>query len=205
MTRAKEPCKRPYSLGLRQQQSDEKRMAVLAAARKRLEEKGTVEFTLELVAKDAGVTRQTVHKFFGGRSGLLEALFDQLAIAGGMSRMREVMTQPDPHRALQLFVTVFCGFWQEDRTLLRRIQGMAAIDAEIGAIIVARNERRVGIAARLIERIGGPNQKLRASQLVALTSFHVYDAVAGSLPPAEAVRFLLVMSEQLLGLQMQGI
>lgn len=201
MTAADKQCKRPYSIELRQLQSDEKRKAVLAAARKRLEKKDPANFTLDQVAKDAGITRQTVHKIFGGRAGLLEALFDQLAIAGGMSRMRTVMTEPDPHLAIDKFVMVFCEFWQQDRQLLRRIHGMAATDPEIAAIVAARNRRRADAAARLLERVGGPQRQLRAPRLVAVTSFQVYDALVDALPEAEAVRMITDMARQLLSLK----
>jgi AcrR family transcriptional regulator len=168
----------------RQQQSDRKRTKILTAARAQLESKGFVDFSLESIARNSGVTRQTIYNLFGSRSGLLEALFDQLAISGGMERMRSVMQQTDPASVLADFVDVFCGFWSKDRLLIRRIHGIAAIDPEFGAAVEARNRRRQAAAARIVSLLDGANvartaQKTsdRAITLWALTAFEFFDAL----------------------------
>jgi AcrR family transcriptional regulator len=188
-------CPRPYSLARRQQQSDRKRARILAKARAQLESKGFVDFSLESVARHSGVTRQTIYNLFGSRTGLLEALFDQLAISGGMERMRSVMQQSDPHSALASFVDVFCDFWGKDRLLIRRIHGIAAIDPEFGAAVDARNRRREAAAARIVSLFDRANaartiqdQSQRAITLWALTSFEFFDALteaSGSLEEAK--------------------
>jgi AcrR family transcriptional regulator len=168
----------------RQQQSDRKRTKILTAARAQLESKGFVDFSLESIARNSGVTRQTIYNLFGSRSGLLEALFDQLAISGGMERMRSVMQQTDPASVLADFVDVFCGFWSKDRLLIRRIHGIAAIDPEFGAAVEARNRRRQAAAARIVSLLDGANVARtaekpsdRAITLWALTAFEFFDAL----------------------------
>ena len=183
-TRESTACPRPYSLALRQQQSDRKRTRILTAARAQLESKGFVDFSLESIARSSGVTRQTIYNLFSSRSGLLEALFDQLAISGGMERMRSVMQQTDTESALADFVDVFCGFWSKDRLLIRRIHGIAAIDPEFGAAVEARNRRRQAAAARIVSMFDRANparitqdQSPRAITLWALTSFEFFDSL----------------------------
>ncbi|MBV8841133.1 MAG: helix-turn-helix transcriptional regulator, partial [Alphaproteobacteria bacterium] len=44
---------------------------------------GMPDFSLEAVAKAAGVTRLTVYNQFGSRRAVLEAVFDQVALRGG--------------------------------------------------------------------------------------------------------------------------
>jgi AcrR family transcriptional regulator len=175
------PCKRPYELGKRLEQSDRKRAAILTAARKHLESSGVVELTMDALARESGVTRQTVHNLFGTKSGVLEALFDQLALDAGLERMRMLMQQGDLESMLAGFVEVFTDFWAKDRLLIRRIHGIAAIDAEFGAAVEARNKRRQMAATRIVQRIAGPDgatEKIAA--LWALTSFEFFDAVAES-------------------------
>jgi AcrR family transcriptional regulator len=171
-------------LARRQQQSDRKRTKILSAARAQLESKGFVDFSLESIARSSGVTRQTIYNLFGSRSGLLEALFDQLGISGGMERMRSVMQQTNPESALAAFVDVFCGFWSKDRLLIRRVHGIAAIDPEFGAAVEARNRRRQAAAARIVSLLDGANAARtaekpsdRAITLWALTSFEFFDAL----------------------------
>lgn len=180
-------CKRPYELGKRLEQMGRTKVAVLAATRKQLETGGMRDFSLEALARASGVTRQTIHNLFGTRLELLEALFDQIAMDAGMSRMRQVMTASDPDAMLTGFIEVFSGFWAKNRLLLKRIHGMAAIDPEFGAAIQARNQRRKMAATRVIaewdKRLQPPNADTRSERinfLVALTSFEFFDALAES-------------------------
>ena len=189
------PCPRPYTLGVRQEHSDRKRAKILAAAGAQLESRGFADFSLESIARHSGVTRQTIYNLFGSQSGLLEALFDQIAIGGGMERMRSVMQQSDPDAALAGFVDVFCGFWSKDRLLIRRIHGIAAIDPEFATVVEARNRRRQAAAARIVSLLDRANPgaakrdtSQRAITLWALTSFEFFDALteaSGSLEEAK--------------------
>jgi len=181
------PCKRPYDLGKRLELSDGKRIAILEAARKQLEFNGFLQLTMESLAKESGVTRQTIHNLFGTKSAVLESLFDQLAVAGGLERMREVMQQANPEIMLSTFVEVFTGFWTKDRMLIRRIHGIAAIDPEFGEVVAARNQRRQMAASRIVNRLSkkeGAREEVQAQQaatLYALTSFEFFDALAESI------------------------
>lgn len=179
--------KRPYSLGRRLALSNRKRTAIIAAARAQLESNGFLRLTLDGLARESGVTRQTIHNLFGSKSGLLEALFDQLALDGGMHRMREVMQQTDAKAVLPAFVKVFTDFWSKDRLFIRRIHGIAAIDPEFGAAVEARNRRRQAAAARVVDRMTSrdgekdvQNKAQRIAALYALTSFEFFDALAES-------------------------
>lgn len=185
----KEPTlgKRPYSLGIRQELSERKRKNILAAARARLESNGFLGLTLDGLARESGVTRQTIHNLFGTKSGLIEALFDQLALDGGMRRMREVMQVTDAEALLPAFVKVFTDFWSKDRLFIRRIHGIAAIDPVLGAAVEARNRRRQGAAVRVVDRLTSKdgetdmqNRAQRSAVLYALTSFEFFDALAES-------------------------
>ena len=181
------PCKRPYELGKRQDASDRTRQAVLEAARKQLEVGGVRDLTMESLARASGVTRQTIHNLFGTKSALLEALFDRLAVDAGMMRVREVFMAPDGESMLAKMVEVFTGFWLQQRIVLKRIHGLAAIDPEFGQAVDARNRRRHGVAERVIDRLctgrSGRDEEERLRKvaiLVAMTSFEFFDALAES-------------------------
>jgi AcrR family transcriptional regulator len=200
------PCKRPYSLGKRLEQSDSNRAKILAAARSQLESNGFLSLTLEGLARESGVTRQTVYNLFGTKSGVLEATFDQLAQEGGLERMRTVMQQTSPDLMLTSFVEVFSSFWRKDRLLIRRIHGIAAIDPEFGAAVEARNRRRRGASDRVVEMMekhngerDGRHRSETAAILYALTSFEFFDALAeGCGNVDEAQRLVLAAVKQAL-------
>jgi AcrR family transcriptional regulator len=186
-----EPEKRPYDLGKRLEQMDESRAAILRAAKAQLTATGYPRLTMASLAAASGVTRQTIHNLFGTKTGVLEAVFDLIALDSGMERMREVMMQPPGDAQLVKFVGIFCGFWARNRLLLRRVHGIGAIDPEFGVVIEARNRRRLLAASRVVNGLGaGDDAKRRAAALAALTSFEFFDALAescGSDTEAEAI------------------
>jgi AcrR family transcriptional regulator len=166
---------------------------VLDAARSLLESNGFLSFTLDGLAREGGVSRQTVHNLFGTKAGVLEALFDRIALDAGMDRMRVVMQQTDPVAMLASFVEVFAGFWTKDRVLLRRVHGIAAIDPEFGAAVEARNLRRKMVATRIMDVLerqsGRPDAAAKAQKaatLYALTSFEFFDVLADGCGGTEA-------------------
>ena len=179
--RAAEP-KRCYELGKRQEQMDQNRAAILRAAREQLEGKGYRQWTMSSLAAESGVTRQTVHNLFGTKQVILEALFDAIAIDGGMDNMRSVMTQSSPDAMLQGFVELFCRFWSSNRLLMRRMRGIAAIDPEFGSVLEDRNRRRLRAAVRILKSFGArEDAEQRSAALTALTSFEFYDSLADNL------------------------
>jgi AcrR family transcriptional regulator len=191
------PDKRPYDLGKRLEQMDESRAAILRAARAQLEANGYRQLTMAGLAAESGVTRQTIHNLFGTKTGVLEAVFDLIALDSGMERMRELMMLPPGDAQLACFVGIFCGFWTRNRVLIRRVHGIGAIDPEFGAVIEARNRRRLMAATRIAERMGSKNLKRQAAVLAAITSFEFFDALAessGSEAEAEAIVLRLARS-----------
>jgi AcrR family transcriptional regulator len=188
MKRIAEDAKRPYELGKRLDQMEQSRAAILRAARVQLEAKGYRQWTMASLATESGVTRQTIHNLFGTKTAVLEALFDVIALDGGMDRMREAMTQLSGESMLEQFVRTLCGFWANNQVLIRRIHGIGAIDPEFGAVIQARNQRRFMAASRIVRKMGvGQEFEQRAAILAGLTSFEFFDALAANCGGAREV------------------
>jgi len=200
--KADKNCPRPYTLGKRQEYMDQVRVRILDAARDLLAREDTKEFGMDAVARQAGVTRQTIHNQFGTRSVLLEALFDRMAMRGGIAAMPLVMQQTDPVVMLRMFVEIFARFWSSDRVAIRRIHALAVLDPELGRIDRARNERRRMAANRVVDglyrRFGRPLPQDRSDAvtlLFTITSFEFWDSFAGSRSPEKVcpliVRFFM--------------
>jgi AcrR family transcriptional regulator len=177
---------RPYNLGKRQEQIDEARDQVLDAARALLREADSYgDFTVDAVARRADVARATVYYQFGSKTGLLEGLCDHLAELGGLSQLPEAFTNPDPEQALAAFITAFGRFWQADRTVMRRLRALAALDPEVKSVITARDQRRHQglnvLVRRLIDEGAAPadlDHSRAVRILTALTSFETFDALS---------------------------
>src|SRR4030088_2192676 len=133
---------RPYTSTGRAAAAAAKRDRVIDAAARSLREDASIaSFSLEAVAKAAGVTRLTLYHQFGSRRGLLEAVFDDIARRGGLHEIADAMAMPDLLVALDRMVEIFCGFWNRDPAVGRLHDAMAT-DPEFAQAVLERNERR---------------------------------------------------------------
>jgi AcrR family transcriptional regulator len=199
---------RPYQLGKRQAQIDESRQRVIDAARSLLADADSYRsFTVEAVAKQADVAKATVYYQFGSKTGLLEALCDALATAGGMSGIPAAFTDPDPAAGLRTLVSVFARFWAEDRGVMRRLRALATLDPEVGAVIASRDQRRRSalevVLGRLFDGRGhnpSPGREQLVRTLCMLTSFETFDTLAGpDQPLAETTGEVIRLIEAAVG------
>jgi AcrR family transcriptional regulator len=173
---------RQYQMGKRSEQVAESRRRVLDAARALLRDSDSyTAFTVDAVAKRADTARATVYYQFGSKTGLLEAVCDDIAEAGQMSGLAGAFTQADPEAALREFVTVFGRFWAADRVVMRRLRALSALDPEVETVIAARDARRrtglTVLAGRLGAAAAGDPEIVRV--LYTLTSFETYDTLTG--------------------------
>lgn len=174
---------RPYRMDRRQATTEQTRVRVINAARELLTTgEGSARFSVEEVARRAGVARMTLYHQFGSLGGLLEGLCDSLAMAGGMNRLGEAFRRSDPLEALDQFIAVFMRFWESDRSVLRGLRALAALDPEFAAVLEKRSGwRRKGLQV-LLERLGQLREKDKdvddvVDLLYALTDFGVYDSL----------------------------
>lgn len=144
---------RAYRSATREDAAEKNRLRILVAAGKLLRAKGASGFSLDAVAKKAHVTRLTVYNQFGSRRQLLEAVFDDHATRGGLARLPQAVSAPDPCEGLRQVVEIFCDFWSLDHQAMSGLQGMGGADAEFAAAILARNERRRRIFGVLLTRL----------------------------------------------------
>lgn len=145
---------RTYHSPQRAAAAAQKRERVVAAARELLaSDEGLGRFSLAAVAKRAGVTRLTVYHQFGSRRALLEAVFDDLAVSGGLQRIAAALALPDPQAGLAQVVAVFCEFFVDGRSVMVPLLAAAASDSELKDGLRERNERRRRVLRTLVERM----------------------------------------------------
>ncbi len=176
---------RPYNLGQRQLATDETRRRIVTAVRDILaDESGDLSFTVDTVARRAGVARMTVYYQFRSKRGLLEALFDHLANQGLVPHLPAVLREPVPARALDALIAAFAAFWESDRFVLRRVRALTALDADVAESVRARDERRRDHLRRILGRLYEEKARrparplpLAVDVLHMLTSFETFDAL----------------------------
>src|SRR6266704_4962146 len=194
MAGARMPTRR-YTSSVRTAAAAEKRQRVIEAAARSLREDASIAtFSLDAVAKAAGVTRLTVYHQFGSRRGLLEAVFDEIAGQGGLAQIADAMAIPDPRAALDRLVEIFCAFWSSDPAVGRLHEAMAT-DPEFAQALIERNERRRTAIDVLAGRIAGKAASARARQdavdmIFALTSFSMFAMLSRNRSAGEVCKLI---------------
>lgn len=183
---------RSYQPVERQKTVDAGRERIITAATELLQSDDAEPFSIDAVARRAGVARMTVYNQFESKAGLLEAMFDALTTRGPFGQMGEIFGERDPVVALDRFVALFGRFWTAHRRAHRRLKAAAIHDPELAAGIQARNERRRQGITELVKRI----EKVASSPLppteivnvlFVLLSFDAFDALAGDDRTPEAM------------------
>jgi AcrR family transcriptional regulator len=175
--------KRNYVSSVRASAAAETRERIVAAGARLLRKDASIaNFSLDVVAKAAGVTRLTVYNQFGSRRGLLEAVFDDIAREGGLFDLAEIMTMTDPRAALDRIVAIFCTFWSHDPAIGGLNQAIAT-DPEFGDSLIERNERRRELLTALVSRIAEKHTAKRAVRdavdlIFVLTSYPTFAALS---------------------------
>jgi AcrR family transcriptional regulator len=145
---------RPYTSPRRVAAAAQTRERLVAAARELLgAPEGLHGFSLDAVARRAGVARLTVYNQFGSRRALLEAVFDDIAVRGGLQRLAAAMAEADPHVGLDLLVAVFCEFFSGAHPTMAHLIAAGASDREFKESLRERNERRRHALRVLVERM----------------------------------------------------
>lgn len=177
---------RPYDGGKRRADAERTRERILDAAADMLAQGGGTGFSLEAVARRAGVARMTVYYQFGSRAGLLEAAFDRRA-----ARSRIAAEAPaafgaaDPREGVRHVVSIFCDFWGADAAGMRGLNVAGDLDPEMAESLRARNERRRIGLRRLVERMAARRPAELTDALFMLTGASTYAALEPGRTPAE--------------------
>src|SRR5438445_1669432 len=171
--------RRPYASELRSAAADATRARIITAARALLDQDDTPTFSLDVIARKAGVTRLTVYNQFESKRGLLEAVFDDMAIEGGLFELPSVFAEPDVGVAMQRFVAVFCKFWAMRRKPMPTLMALAKLDAEFAASLHDRIERRRKALAVLVSRLPNVADAAALTDLLfAITGFEMFEALS---------------------------
>ena len=158
---------------------------------------------MEAIAERASVGRTTVYQQFENKQGLLQAVELAVSERAGVERLLEVLQQPDALASLRAAFEVGGGVWARERDMFRKLFGLAHVDAELRAVMEAKDQKRQELVRVLVGKLAAQRKlrrgvsRERAFQVLwLLTSFQTFDAtchVTGS--PEAAARLLLDMCQ----------
>lgn len=145
-------ARRPYDVSGRQAAARRNREAVLRACRELLTAEGYRATTVRAVATRAGVSPETVYKTFGGKPGLMKALWDA-TVAGDhepvpMSErpaLREVWAEEGADAKLRGYAAFVCGVHERTAALFALLSEAGPEVAQV--LADTERERLTGVTA----------------------------------------------------------
>jgi AcrR family transcriptional regulator len=161
--------KRRYTSAVRDEQAARTRGRILDAASKLFVERGYARTTMQDIADEAGVARDTVHAVFGGKPRVLTALIDvRLVPDGSVARVTQtadaqaIRAETDPRRQIELFATWIAAISTELRPVFEVLRTASAVEPEMAKVFAEMDRYRMKnmqtyarwIAARGALRVG---------------------------------------------------
>jgi AcrR family transcriptional regulator len=177
---------RPYRATARLAAAEETRRKIVTAAREVVAEPdGITSFTVDAVARTAGVSRMTVYHQFGSKAKLIEALFDDIARRGLVPKLRGALTTADPVTSFDLLIEAFAMFWTSDRLVIRRVRALTVLDPELGPSMLEREQWRRGLIRRALTRLAtvytlAGEIEPNIDAVAAMMSFASFDELSAS-------------------------
>jgi AcrR family transcriptional regulator len=140
--------KRRYDSSGRQAQARRNREAILDAAQRQFLQAGYAATTIAAIAKEAGVSVETIYKAFGGKPGLVRAIYERGLTGRGTvpayqrsDAMRERETDPETiMRNWGVLTAEVASVVTPIRLLIREA---AATDPEMAALLNASDDERL--------------------------------------------------------------
>jgi AcrR family transcriptional regulator len=200
--------KRKYTQQARATAADETRRRILDAMRDRLRAAPSEALSIERVAQEAGVARSTVYVVFGSKSGLFEALGQDLLERTGFQRIVDAVALPDARDAVRESLRAAAGVYAAERDVSRTIYSMWSLEPEavrraFEVVERGRAEGQSWLARRLAEE-GHLHPEVTVEEaadiLWVITSFETFDQLytGRGLSEEDTAARLVAMAERTL-------
>jgi len=179
--------KRRYNSSGRQAQARRNRQAILDAAQRQFLEGGYAATTIAAIAAEAGVSVETIYKAFGGKPGLVGAIYER-GLTGRepvpaferADAMRERET--DPRTIMRNWGALTSEVSSAVSPIVRLVRLAAASDPDMAALLNASNDNREERArhhARFLKQRGYLREGVTLAEATDLlwtcTSDELYD------------------------------
>jgi AcrR family transcriptional regulator len=176
---------RPYKLGRRKAGVAVTRAKIVEGARDLLmSDEGFRNFTMDGIAREAGVARMTVYNQFESKTAIYEALADDLAARGKIrENISAAFMERDAVAGLGKLIDAFVHFWLSEPDTMRKLHAMSQLDPDSHA--AERDAWRLEAIRVIMERLRlqlrrrtGKKQERDIDAVYMLTDFGTCDALA---------------------------
>ena len=144
--------RRTYTMRKRAQAAEETRLSIIEAARRLLSDASYHDVSLDELAGEAGVSRQTIYVQFGSKRGVLQGLAEHIERETyGQGMLAGVAGVSDPVRTIRGGLNDLMAFFGLNADLLRTFHAQAATDPDFGAVWQDRQQERWEAIHYLVE------------------------------------------------------
>jgi AcrR family transcriptional regulator len=176
-----EPVKRPYRSPKRERQARQTREQIVGAARSLFARNGYAKTTVEAIAREAGVSAQTVYASVGSKRAIVGALIDRMELEGGSQELRRGLASArDPREQLRAIVRFNRRLFERGEDILK-IAAATRGDPDVESVWREGEARRREGQARWVRAWGEAGalranlgERQAADVLWALTGPEVY-------------------------------
>jgi AcrR family transcriptional regulator len=197
---------RPYRLGQRKASADETRARIVAGARELLlSDDGYRHFTMDAIARHTNVARMTVYYQFQSKTGLFEALADDIAERGKIrENLQAAFGSEDARDGVGRLIDAFVHFWLSEAEVMRKLHALSELDSESHA--AERDAWRIEAIRNMLARVKKQYRLAPATirhatdALGMLTTFAATDTLArAGVPEREICSRIRALVDQSLG------
>lgn len=126
---------RKYSSPIRERQANQTRANILDAAQRLLLAKGYARTTVEAIATEAGVSKQTVYAVFRSKSGIVAELLDRAVFTDRLFELHDrSLETADVHEALRLTAQLVLQIHESQSPVFDLLRGAGVLDPELARI-----------------------------------------------------------------------
>jgi len=161
----------------------ETRARIIEAAARLTRERGPNGFSMDVLAKEAGVARATVYEHFRSKRALLDALASTISRSVQLDDTRNDSGEADPVAALAEMLGEVCRHWSEQEDRMRGLRTLTAVTGgdHSGERIDDGQLRRAVDALDAAGRLRAPwTVEDAVDALAALTSYSTYEQLRSS-------------------------
>lgn len=133
-------ARRPYDTTRRREQAEATRQRVLHVAERRFLADGYAATTLAALATDAAVSVESIHKSFGGKAGIVRALWDRSLRGTGPTPAEDrsdalSAREPDARRLIEGWTRFIAELAPRGSPLLLLVKAASATDPELASLV----------------------------------------------------------------------
>ena len=173
------------------------RARILEAAERLVRERGAGGFSMDVLAKEAGVARATVYEHFRSKRAVLDELASSSTRA--LTVDSRLSLNGDPLTALRDMLGAVCRHWEENGATVRELQSLVAMTGSEAPIDAVGGDYLRAVVASL-DAGGHLRARWSSSEavdaLALLTSYPTYERLRGepSRSPEEIEALLAMLA-----------